>query len=81
MSFKIAIIGAGSVGFTKTLVSDLLMVPEFAGIEFALTDINQHNLDMVAQIIEQDRRGQQAAGQSHRHHRPPRGPRPAPATS
>ncbi len=51
MSFKITIIGAGSVGFTKKLVSDLLKVPEFAGVEFALTDISAHNLDMIAQII------------------------------
>lgn len=51
MSFKIAIIGAGSVGFTKKLVSDILKVPEFAGIEIALTDINAHNLDMIARII------------------------------
>lgn len=51
MSFKVAIIGAGSVGFTKTLVSDLLKVPEFAAVEFALTDINAHNLDMIRQII------------------------------
>lgn len=50
--FKVAIIGAGSVGFTKTLISDLLCVPEFAAVEFALTDINQHNLDMIRQIIE-----------------------------
>src|SRR5690606_31170038 len=52
MSFKVAIIGAGSIGFTKTLISDLLMVPEFADVEFALTDINPHNLDMIRQIIE-----------------------------
>ena len=53
MTFKIAVIGAGSVGFTKKLCSDILKVPEFAaaGIEIALTDINAHNLDMVAQII------------------------------
>ena len=51
MSFKVAIIGAGSVGFTKTLISDLLKVPEFADVEFALTDINAHNLDMIQQII------------------------------
>lgn len=51
MTFKIAIIGAGSVGFTKKLVSDLLTVTEFAEVELALTDINAHNLDMVAQII------------------------------
>ncbi|MCD7059049.1 alpha-glucosidase/alpha-galactosidase [Pelagibacterium xiamenense] len=52
MSFKVAIIGAGSVGFTKRLVSDLFKVPEFADIEIALTDINPHNLDMIRQIIE-----------------------------
>jgi alpha-galactosidase len=51
MTFRIAIIGAGSVGFTKKLVQDLLHVPEFAGVEFALTDINAHNLDMIAQIV------------------------------
>ena len=49
--FKIAIIGAGSVGFTRKLVADLLCVPEFAGIEIALTDISEHNLDMIEQII------------------------------
>lgn len=50
--FKICIIGAGSVGFTKKLCSDLLKVPEFEDIEIALTDINEHNLDMIRQIIE-----------------------------
>lgn len=51
MTFKIAIIGAGSIGFTKKLVSDLLCVPEFASVEIALTDISEHNLDMSFQII------------------------------
>ncbi|MGL4309786.1 MAG: alpha-glucosidase/alpha-galactosidase [Paracoccaceae bacterium] len=51
MSFRITIIGAGSVGFTKKLVSDILKVPEFADVEIALTDINAANLDMIAQII------------------------------
>ena len=51
MTFKICIIGAGSVGFTKKLCQDILKVPEFAGIEIALTDISAHNLDMIAQII------------------------------
>jgi alpha-galactosidase len=50
--FKICIIGAGSVGFTKKLCSDILKVPEFENIEIALTDINAHNLDMIRQIIE-----------------------------
>ncbi len=51
MSFKIAIIGAGSVGFTRKLCSDLLKVPEFEDVEFALTDISAHNLDMITQIL------------------------------
>lgn len=49
---RIAIIGAGSVGFTRTLVRDILCVPELQDIEFALTDINEHNLDMVREILE-----------------------------
>lgn len=52
MSFKICIIGAGSIGFTKKLCSDIFKVPEFQGIDIALTDINEHNLDMIRQIIE-----------------------------
>ncbi|AHK04417.1 alpha-galactosidase [Agrobacterium tumefaciens LBA4213 (Ach5)] len=52
MSFKIAIIGAGSVGFTKKLFTDLLCVPEFRDIEVALTDISQHNLDMIRAILD-----------------------------
>ena len=52
MTFKITIIGAGSVGFTKKLCSDILKVPEFEDIEIALTDINAHNLDMITQIIQ-----------------------------
>ena len=51
MPFKLCIIGAGSVGFTRKLCSDILSVPEFEGIEIALTDISQTNLDMIAQIL------------------------------
>lgn len=50
--FKIAVIGAGSVEFTKKLCLDILSVPELEDIEIALTDINPHNLDMVRQIVE-----------------------------
>src|SRR5664279_1825704 len=49
---KIAIIGAGSVGFTKRLITDIVCVPELRDVEFALTDISQHNLSMVRQILE-----------------------------
>ncbi|MBT9371311.1 alpha-glucosidase/alpha-galactosidase [Rhizobium sp. CSW-27] len=52
MSFKIAIIGAGSVGFTKKLFTDILCVPEFRDVEFALTDISEHNLGMIREILE-----------------------------
>ncbi len=51
MSFKVAIIGAGSVGFTKKLCQDILKVAEFETIEIALTDINAQNLEMVEKII------------------------------
>ncbi|MBP0583327.1 alpha-glucosidase/alpha-galactosidase [Labrys sp. LIt4] len=50
-AMKIAIIGAGSVGFTRTLVRDILCVPELREVEFSLTDINQHNLEMIGQIL------------------------------
>ena len=49
MAIKVTIIGAGSIGFTRAQVRDLLCVPEFADMEFALTDINERNLDMVYQ--------------------------------
>jgi len=49
---KIAIIGAGSIGFTRKLVADILSVAELQDVEFALTDISEHNLAMVRQMIE-----------------------------
>jgi alpha-galactosidase len=54
MTFKVAFIGAGSIGFTRTLLTDLLSVPEFRDIEVAFTDINAHNLDMVRQLCQRD---------------------------
>ena len=51
---KVAVIGAGSVGFTRKLVRDLLKVPELQDTEFALHDINAENLGMVTQILERD---------------------------
>ena len=54
MALKIAMIGAGSIGFTRRLMGDLLTVPEFADTTFALTDINAQNLDMVRQLAERD---------------------------
>lgn len=54
MSFKVAFIGAGSIGFTRKLLQDILSVPEFQATEVAFTDINPHNLDMVTQLCQRD---------------------------
>ncbi len=50
MPIKVAFIGAGSVGFTRKLIYDVLTVRELAETDFALTDINKRNLDMVTQL-------------------------------
>ena len=52
--FKVAFIGAGSIGFTRGLLADLLTVPEFSDIEIAFTDINPDNLRMVTQLCQRD---------------------------
>ncbi|MFZ2653575.1 MAG: alpha-glucosidase/alpha-galactosidase [Victivallales bacterium] len=52
--FKIAFIGAGSLGFTRKLLSDILTVPEFKDVKIAFTDINAKNLGMVAKLCQRD---------------------------
>jgi alpha-galactosidase len=54
MAIKIAMVGAGSIGFTRRLMRDILAVPELADSEFALTDISQANLEMVSQLCQCD---------------------------
>lgn len=54
MTFKIAFIGAGSIGFTRGLLRDLLAVPEFKNIEVAFTDISSQNLEMVTELCQRD---------------------------
>ena len=54
ISFKIAFIGAGSIGFTRSLLTDLFSVPAFRNIEVAFTDIDEHNLDMVVKLCQRD---------------------------
>ncbi len=54
MSFKVAFIGAGSIGFTRGLLRDLLSVPEFRHIQVAFTDINPENLRMVKELCQRD---------------------------
>lgn len=54
MAIKVAIIGAGSIGFTRAQVRDILCIPELQDTHFALTDINERNLDMVFQLCDRD---------------------------
>ncbi|HEY5585295.1 MAG TPA: alpha-glucosidase/alpha-galactosidase [Ruminiclostridium sp.] len=54
MSFKIAFIGAGSIGFTRGLLRDILAVGEFNNIQVAFADINEHNLKMVTELCQRD---------------------------
>ncbi len=54
MSIKVAMIGAGSIGFTRRLLRDLLAVPELADTTFAFMDISARNLDMVTRLCRRD---------------------------
>ena len=53
-TFKVTFIGAGSIGFTRGLLTDILSVPELQNIEVAFMDINPRNLDMVYQLCQRD---------------------------
>ena len=54
MSFKIAIIGAGSLVFARTLFTDIMSVPEFHNIHVTFTDINADNLEKVRGLCQRD---------------------------
>ena len=54
MPIRIAMTGAGSIGFTRRLLRDVLAVPELQDTVFAFHDISQRNLDMVAQLCRRD---------------------------
>ena len=54
MPLKIAMVGAGSIGFTRRLMRDILAVPELKDTLFAFTDIDERNLDMVTQLCRKD---------------------------
>ena len=54
MKRKVAVIGAGSVGFTRMLMRDMLAVPELQDTTFAFTDISKPNLNRVLQLVERD---------------------------
>ena len=47
MAHKIAFIGAGSFGFTRSLVRDLLSFPAFHDATISLMDINAERLAAI----------------------------------
>jgi len=47
---KIAYIGAGSTGFGKQFIADIMSRPALAGSTLALIDINQENLDVMTAV-------------------------------
>ncbi len=51
MAKKIAFIGAGSIGFTKALVRDILSFPALQDSHIALMDINAERLDFIHRVI------------------------------
>ena len=54
MAIKVAFIGAGSIGFTRLIMHDILAVPELRDTVFSFTDINAQNLDTVAKLCRRD---------------------------
>ena len=54
MPIKITMLGAGSIGFTRRLMQDILAVPELQDTVFSLTDIHPGNLDMVSRLCLRD---------------------------
>ncbi len=54
MAMKATFIGAGSIGFTRGLLRDLLAVPEMSDVQIAFTDINADNLDRVTKLCQRD---------------------------
>ncbi|MBM3957332.1 MAG: alpha-glucosidase/alpha-galactosidase, partial [Gemmatimonadetes bacterium] len=49
---KIAFIGAGSFGFTRTLVKDILTFPLLENAELALMDVDAEKLDYIKRAVE-----------------------------
>lgn len=54
MPVRVAIVGAGSLGFTRKLMHDILSVPELEDTEFAFTDIDRRNLDWIVRLARRD---------------------------
>lgn len=57
MPIKVAVIGAGSIGFTRRLMKDILSVPELQDTHFAFHDISKRNLEMITNLAQRDIEG------------------------
>lgn len=51
---KVTVIGAGSLIFCRTLITDILSVPELRSTEIAFTDIDESNLKHVTALCQRD---------------------------
>ncbi|MDG0790287.1 hypothetical protein OMP38_05055 [Cohnella ginsengisoli] len=49
---KFTFIGAGSFGFTRNLVRDILSFPAFADCTIALMDVDQERLEFIKQAVD-----------------------------
>lgn len=54
MAAKITFVGAGSIGFTRKLVADLMAVPELREAELVFMDIDEQNLERTEQLVRRD---------------------------
>ncbi len=54
VSFKISIIGAGSLVFARKLFTDIMSVPAFHDVEVSFTDINEDNLEKTRALCQRD---------------------------
>ena len=63
MPVKVAVIGAGSIGFTRRLMKDILSVPELQDTSFAFHDISKPNLEMITNLAQRDIEGNQIPAQ------------------
>ena len=78
---KVAIIGAGSIIFCKTLMLDIMATPGLEGTEFALMAPSTRRTAQVEAFAQRVIRHNQLARHRLGHHRPPRGADAARTTS
>ena len=69
---KVAIIGAGSIVFCKTLMLDILATPGLQETEFALMAPSTGRTSQVEEFANRVIKGKWAESQSLEDHRPPR---------